>query len=124
MRFAIHSSKGCIDSARMYPPGFAVYISLDPSNKRNNTSLASNYQLVERELWLNVKRTRTATSHALSAITFTTHASTAIKLRLQKAQVDALVTATARNVVPAAALSEIVPGKGHTNTLISPFERN
>jgi hypothetical protein len=28
MRFAIYSSKVCIDSARMYQPGFAVYITL------------------------------------------------------------------------------------------------
>ncbi len=28
MRLAIHSSKVCIDSARVYPPGFAVYIAL------------------------------------------------------------------------------------------------
>lgn len=28
MRLAIHSSKVCIDSARMYQPGFAVYIAL------------------------------------------------------------------------------------------------
>jgi hypothetical protein len=29
MRFAACSSKVCIDSARVYPPGFAVYIALD-----------------------------------------------------------------------------------------------
>jgi hypothetical protein len=51
MRFAIHSSKVCIDSARMYQPGFAVYITLEGSTRNVRSVLSSDTSLC---LWRRV----------------------------------------------------------------------